>query len=327
MPVLTANKGKGAGMDGLAFIFPGQGSQYVGMGRDLYENFEVARETFEEADDALGFEISSICFDGPEEELRLTANTQPAILTVSASALRVLQSEIDLAPNLLAGHSLGEYSALVAGGAIDFADAVRAVRARGQFMQEAVPVGNGAVGAVLGLDYATVASICEEAARGDVITPANFNCPGQIVISGHTEAVMRAVQMAKERGAKRALLLPVSAPVHSPLMKPAGNRLEEFLESIPVRDLDVPVVANVDARPNTSRERIVRLLIDQLSAPVRWEESIRTMLAGTIRKFVEIGPGKVLLGLLKRMDGDACLANVEDSESLKKTKSLMEGTG
>lgn len=311
-------------MDGMAFIFPGQGSQYVGMGKDLCENFKVARETFEEAEDAVGVKISSLCFEGPEEELKLTANTQPAIVTVSVSALRVLQSETDLSPSLLAGHSLGEYTALVAGGALDFADAVRAVRARGQFMQEAVPVGEGAVGAVLGLDDVTVSSVCDEAAQGEVLTPANFNCPGQIVISGHTGAVTRAVKLAKEKGAKRAILLPVSAPFHSPLMKPAGNRLEKVLESMAVRDLQIPVVANVDAQPNTSRERIVKLLIQQVSTPVRWEESVRLMISRAIKRFVEVGPGKVLLGLMKRVDGTACLANVEDTESLKRTRSIME---
>lgn len=311
-------------MDGMAFIFPGQGSQYVGMGKNLCENFKVARETFEEAEEAVGVKISSLCFEGPEEELKLTANTQPAIVTVSVSALRVLQSETDLSPSLLAGHSLGEYTALVAGGALDFADAVRAVRARGQFMQEAVPVGEGAVGAVLGLDDVTVSSVCDEAAQGEVLTPANFNCPGQIVISGHTGAVTRAVKLAKEKGAKRAILLPVSAPFHSPLMKPAGNRLEKVLESMAVRDLQIPVVANVDAQPNTSRERIVKLLIQQVSTPVRWEESVRLMISRAIKRFVEVGPGKVLLGLMKRVDGTACLANVEDTESLKRTRSIME---
>ncbi|MBW2122715.1 MAG: ACP S-malonyltransferase [Deltaproteobacteria bacterium] len=313
-------------MDRVAFVFPGQGSQYVGMGKDLYENFKVARETFEEADDVLEMKISKLCFEGPEEELRLTANTQPAILTVSVSASRVLQSETGVSPDLLAGHSLGEYAALVAGGAIEFADAVRAVRARGQFMQEAVPVGEGAIGALLGLDDAAVSGICEEAAQGEVLTPANYNCPGQIVISGHTGAVTRAIKLAKERGAKRAVLLPVSAPFHSPLMEPAARRLKEVLESITIRDLQVPVVANVDAKPNISRERIRKLLIQQISAPVRWEESVRLMISRAVRGFIELGPGRVLLGLLKRVDGTARLANVEDTESLNKTKSILEGT-
>jgi [acyl-carrier-protein] S-malonyltransferase len=312
-------------MDQTAFIFPGQGSQYVGMGKDLCENFKVARETFEEADDAIKAGISSLCFEGPEEELKLTANTQPAVLTVSVSALRVLQSETGLSPMLLAGHSLGEYSALVAGGAIDFSDAVRAVRARGQFMQEAVPVGEGAIGAVLGLDEAGVQSICDEAAQGEVLTPANYNCPGQIVISGHAGAVTRALALARERGAKKAILLPVSAPVHSPLMASAGERLKEVLDSISIRDLDVPVVANVNAQPNQSRERVVDLLIQQMCAPVRWEESVQTMVSREVRMFLEVGPGKVLLGMMKRMNGGTCLSNVEDTESLKKTKSIVEG--
>ncbi len=312
-------------MDKIGFIFPGQGSQYVGMGKTLYQDFKVARETFEEADEALQFGISKLCFEGPEEELKLTFNTQPAILTVSVSALRVLESETGLSPTLLAGHSLGEYSALVAGGALGFSDAVRVVRARGEFMQEAVPVGEGAVGAVLGLDATTVSSICEEAAEEEVLAPANYNCPGQIVISGHTCAVNRALDLAKEKGARLAMILPVSAPVHSPLMEPAGKRLEKVLERIAIQDLQVPVVANVDARPNTSRKRIAELLVRQVSAPVRWEESARTMLSKAIHRFVEVGPGKVLLGLMKRIGGGVSLANIEDSESLKKTRSLMEG--
>ena len=312
-------------MDETAFIFPGQGSQYVGMGKDLCENFRVARETFEEADDAIKARISSLCFEGPEEELKLTENTQPAVLTVSVSASRVLQSETGLSPMLLAGHSLGEYSALVAGGALDFSDGVKAVRARGQFMQEAVPVGEGAIGAVLGLDEEGVRAVCDEAAQGEVLTPANYNCPGQIVISGHAGAVTRALALAKKKGAKRAIPLPVSAPVHSPLMASAGERLKEVLDGISIRDLDVPVVANVNAQPNQSRERIVDLLIQQMCAPVRWEESVRTMMSREVKMFLEVGPGKVLLGMMKRMNGGMRLSNVEDTESLKKTKSIVEG--
>jgi [acyl-carrier-protein] S-malonyltransferase len=314
-------------MGDTAFVFPGQGSQYVGMGKNLCENFQVAKETFEEADDALKARISSLCFEGPEEELKLTANTQPAVLTVSVSALRVLESETGLSPVLLAGHSLGEYTALVAGRAIGFGDAVRAVRARGQFMQEAVPVGQGAVGAVLGLDETAVRKICEEAAEGEVLTPANYNCPGQIVISGHSGAVTRALALARERGAKKAIQLAVSAPVHSPLMASAGERLKEVLESIPIRDPHVPVVANVDAQPNQSRDRIVDLLIQQMSAPVRWDESVRTMMGRAVKTFVEVGPGKVLLGLMRRTNGGVCLSNVEDTESLKRTMSITEGAG
>ncbi len=223
-------------MEKIAFLFPGQGSQYVGMGRGLYNLFSVARETFEEADEALQFKISKLCFEGPWEDLKLTINTQPAILTVSVSALRVLQSEIGLSASLLAGHSLGEYSALVAGGAIEFTDAVQVVRARGQFIQEAVPLEKGAVGVVLGLDEAAVKSICQEAAQGEIITPANYNCSGQIAISGHRGAVRRAVSLANKRGAKGAVLLPVSAPMHSPLMESAGKRLGEALSGVPIMD-------------------------------------------------------------------------------------------
>ena len=206
-----------------------------------------------------------------------------------------------------------------------FSDAVRAVRARGQFMQEAVPVGEGAIGAVLGLDEKGVQEVCDEAAQGEILTPANYNCPGQIVISGHAGAVTRALALARERGAKRAIPLPVSAPVHSPLMASAGERLKEVLDSIAIRDLDVPVVANVNAQPNQSRERIVDLLIQQMCAPVRWEESVRTMMSREVKMFLEVGPGKVLLGMMKRMNGGMRLSNVEDTESLKKTKSIVEG--
>ena len=307
----------------IAFLFPGQGSQYVGMGKDLYDHFKVARETFDEADEALQLKISKLCFEGPWEDLKLTINTQPAILTVSVSALRALQLETGLSPTLLAGHSLGEYSALVAGNAINFPDAVRVVRSRGQFIQEAVPVGKGGVGVVLGLDEAVVKSICEEEAQGEVITPANFNCPGQIAISGHLSAVKRVISLARKRGAKGAALIPVSAPIHSPLMESAGRRLGEFLRGITINDACVPVVSNVDARPHTSRTKIKKLLIQHVSNPVQWEESMRTMLSQSIIRFIEIGPGKVLSGLFKWINPDVTLANVEGIESIKRIKSLQ----
>ncbi len=311
-------------MERTALLFPGQGSQYVEMGKDLYNSFRVARETFQEADEALRFKISRLCFEGPWTDLKLTINTQPAILTVSVSALRVLQSEIGLSASLLAGHSLGEYSALVAGGVIEFTKALRVVRARGQFIQEAVPPGKGAVGVVLGLDEAAVKSICREAAQGEIVLPANYNCPGQIVISGHSSAVRRAVNLANKKGAKGAALLPVSAPMHSPLMETAGKRLKEALSKITIMDARVPVVSNVDAQPHTSGVEIRELLTQHVSVPVRWEESIRTMLSQSTRRFIEIGPGKVLSGLFKWINADVTFSNVEDTPSLQATKSMIE---
>ena len=308
-------------MKGTAFIFPGQGSQYVGMGRELYENFRVAREIFEEADDNLRFSISATCFRGPEEALKLTENTQPAILTTSIAALKVLQVEKGVAPQLTAGHSLGEYSALVASGALTFADAVQIVRLRGRFMQEAVPVGEGAMAAILGLDREEVEKLCEEVASGEVLSPANFNCPGQIAIAGHSKAVERAIERVKEKG-KKAVLLPVSAPFHSPLMKTAGSRLEKELERITVSDLKIPVVTNVEAEVNTSKERVKGLLIAQVSSPVRWEESMRRMVERNIERMVEIGPGKVLCGLMKRIDPSVETRNLEDIQTLHKIDSF-----
>lgn len=300
----------------LAFIFPGQGSQYVGMGKSLYENFKVARDTFEEADDALGLKISSLCFNGPEAELKLTYNTQPAILATSVAALRVLSSETPLKPSLLAGHSLGEYTALVAAGVLSFRDAVQLVKARGKYMDEAVPAGTGGMAAILGMEKDKVEQLCKEASMGEVVVPANFNCPGQIVISGHAGAVTRAVDLAKEWGAK-AIPIPVSAPSHSPLMNPAGERLSKELEKIGLMDIKYPVISNVDADFYPSKDKASSLLVKQLSMPVRWEESVAKALSSGTEAFVEIGPGKVLCGLLKRISREIKSFNIEDVDSLK----------
>jgi len=300
-----------------AFIFPGQGSQYIGMGKEFHENFPVARQVFEEADDALHFPISALCFKGPPDQLKLTENTQPAILATSVAALRVLQTEDGITPQLAAGHSLGEYSALVASGAFDFSDAIQIVRLRGRFMQEAVPVGEGTMAAVLGMDRDQIEKLCEEVSQGEVISPANFNCPGQIVVAGHTKAVHRAVDKAEEMG-KKAVLLPVSAPFHSPLMKPAGSRLEKELEKITVGDLNIPVVTNVEAEINVSKARVKGLLVTQVFHPVRWEESMQRMVREGIERVIEIGPGKVLSGLMRRIDSGVETKNLEDIQTLKK---------
>ncbi|HMK52636.1 MAG TPA: ACP S-malonyltransferase [Thermodesulfobacteriota bacterium] len=300
-----------------AFIFPGQGSQHVGMGKEFYDNFSVARRVFEEAEDSVRFSISKLCFEGPEETLKLTENTQPAMLAASIAALRVLETEKGITPQFSAGHSLGEYSALVASGALAFPETIRIVRLRGKFMQEAVPVGAGAMAALLGMEREQVERLCEEVSSGEVLTPANFNCPGQIVIAGHSKAVERAIERVKQEG-KKAVLLPVSAPFHSPLMKPAGERLEKALEEISVNDLKIPVVTNVEAEVNTLKERVKGLLVAQVSSPVRWEESMRRMGEKGIEKVLEIGPGKVLSGLMKRIDPRIETGNLEDLQTLKK---------
>jgi [acyl-carrier-protein] S-malonyltransferase len=282
------------------------------MGKELADNFAVARQVFEEANDALGFDLASLCYNGPEEDLKLTANTQPAILTTSVAALRVLSAESGLVPSFAAGHSLGEYSALVCAGGLTFADAVRVVRQRGTFMQEAVPVGTGSMAAILGLGLDDLAVVCREAAQGQVVAPANFNSDGQVVIAGHTEAVDRAIELAKEKGAKRAMPLPVSAPFHCSLMVPAGDRLAAVLDAIEVGEMIFPVITNVEAAPNQDSARVRELLVKQVSAPVRWQETIASMVGLGVEHYIEIGPGKVLSGLVKRMAKGSRIQNVQN---------------
>lgn len=302
-----------------AYIFPGQGSQAVGMGKDLYDNYEAAREVFRIADEALGFSLSEMCFTGDETDLQLTANTQPAILTVSIAAYRSMLSEGMPLPAMAAGHSLGEYSALVAAGVIEFADAVRLVRKRGEYMQEAVPVGEGAMAAIIGSDPETVAAVCEEASEGAICSPANINSPSQIVIAGDSEAIDRACAILKERGAKRAIRLNVSAPFHCGLMRPAEERLAEDLSRIEYRSFRFPVVHNVTAEPNSDAALVCDLLTRQVTSPVRWLESVRKMIADGVTRFVEVGPGKVLSGLVRQTDREIEIFNVEDSAGIRKS--------
>lgn len=304
-------------MSKTAFIFPGQGSQYPGMGKDLADSFPAARQTFEEADEALGMKLSAICFTGSEDELKLTANTQPAILTASIAALRVVEQETGLKADYLAGHSLGEYSALVCSGTLAFADAVRTVRSRGTFMQEAVPVGTGTMAAMLSIDKEELEDICREAAQGEVVSAANFNSPGQIVIAGSVNAVNRAIEIAKGRGFRKSMLLPVSAPFHCALMKPAADRLSAVLDAVPAAEMRLPVVANATATANSDRNQVKPLLVTQVCAPVLWEQSVAGMAVQGVSRFVEIGPGKVLSGLVKRITKEVETANIGDLDSLK----------
>jgi [acyl-carrier-protein] S-malonyltransferase len=310
-------------MSKVAFIFPGQGSQHAGMGRDLAENFPASGAIFEEADAALGFALSRLCFDGPDEELQLTANTQPAILTASVAAFRALAGQ-GIKPDFVAGHSLGEYSALVAAGALSLTDAVRLVRLRGQLMQEAVPVGAGAMAAILGLDAAKVSEACAAAAEGQVCSPANFNSPNQTVIAGDREAVERAVAKCQELGARRAVMLKVSAPFHCALMTPVQDRLSGPLGETHFNDLAVPLVNNVDARAVAGGDEAREGLVRQVSAPVRWTEVVERMLAEDVGTFVEVGPGKVLVGLVKSINKTPLLLNVEDSASLASTVGALK---
>ena len=302
----------------MRFYFPARPPNIAGMGRDLAENFPESRAIFDAADAALGFAISKLCFDGPEEELKLTENTQPAILTVSTAAYRALEKR-GIEPDFVAGHSLGEYSALVAAGSLDFSAAVKIVRNRGCYMQEAVPHGEGAMAAIMGLPPAEVAELCKHAADNEVVTPANLNSPEQTVISGSAGAVKRGVELASQKGAKRAVMLPVSAPFHSPLMEPAQRRLERDLRAAAFGPLRFPLITNADAEAISSGEEAREALIRQVTLPVRWLDSIRDMIERGVNIFVEVGPGKVLCGLLRQIDRSVRCFNVEDSASLQST--------
>ena len=307
----------------IAFVFPGQGSQRAGMGRALAAAFPICRDAFEEADAALGEPLSRLCFEGPDDQLALTSNTQPAMLAVSVAFDRLLRSR-GCTPALLAGHSLGEYSAHVSAGTLGFADALRAVRRRGQYMQEAVAVGAGAMAVVMGLDAERLERACRDAADGEVVSPANWNAPGQVVLAGHAAAVARAGVRAKELGARRVMSIPVSAPFHCALMRPAEKRLAPELRALVVDTPAVPVVSTVDAEPKLSGAEAIEALIRQVSAPVRWEAVVRRLVREGATTFVEVGPGRVLGGLIRKTDRSLRVANVEDPDSLASTEAMLD---
>ncbi|MCI0620191.1 MAG: ACP S-malonyltransferase [Acidobacteria bacterium] len=313
-------------MGQIAFVFPGQGSQAAGMGKALYDSFDAARSVFIEADAVLGFPLSQLCFEGPEEQLKLTENTQPAILAVSVAACRALCAS-GLQPSFVAGHSLGEYSALVSANSLSFADALRTVRKRGTYMQEAVPVGQGAMAAILGLTADQVEALCRDAAQGEVLSPANLNSPSQIVIAGTATAVERALQLAKTHRAKRAVQLPVSAPFHCALMRPAQERLAEDLRQLSFRDPRYPLINNADAAELREGTSVADSLSRQVCSPVRWTETIQNLINTGVQLFIEVGPGKVLCGLIRQIDRTVKTANVEDSQSLAQTLEIASSLG
>ena len=300
-----------------AFVFPGQGSQYAGMGKDVAAAFPIARRVFDEIDAALGYSISRLCFEGPDEQLKLTENTQPAILAVSSAIHAVLEERNAATRDLVAGHSLGEYSAIVSAGGLRPPDAAKIVHLRGQFMQEAVPVGAGAMAALIGPSADDARAICEEAAQGEIVSVANINAPGQIVIAGTKAAVDRAIAVAKSRGVRRALPLPVSAPFHCELMKPAEEKLKPVLDRADFKDLRVSLISNVDASPIGTAHAVRNALIRQVASPVRWVESVQKAIAMGVRRFVEVGPGNVLTGLIKRIDASVETTNVSDVGSIE----------